>query len=89
MATGEDSMRTLKEKLDQHHQWPGRYPFKFIVKQERVAEVEALFPGETLRQRVSEKGNYVGLTLEKEMGSSEEVLEVYRRVSKVEGLLAL
>jgi putative lipoic acid-binding regulatory protein len=89
MNDQENHLGELKKKLDGHYQWPAAYPFKFIVKQEQVPEVQALFPGELFSTKPSANGKYMGMTLEKVMNSSADVLAVYERVKVVQGLMAL
>jgi uncharacterized protein len=79
----------LKKKLEAHYQWPAAYPFKFIVKEEQVATVQALFPEDCFSTKLSAQGRYTSMTLEKVMSSSDEVLAVYKKVQGVPGLLAL
>jgi putative lipoic acid-binding regulatory protein len=85
----DDKYRTLKSKLRVFHEWPGPYLFKFIVPAEKKAELEALFEGHPYRVRSSRSGRYFSLTCERQMASSEEVIEVYRRVEQIEGSYSL
>ena len=85
----DDKYRTLKSKLEVFHDWPGPYLFKFIVPQEKQEELESIFDGHPYRTRHSRNGRYVSLTCEREMRSSEDVIEVYRRVERIEGSYSL
>lgn len=81
---------SLREKLDQHYAWPSLYIFKFIVPASKQDELRRLFPRHvTATEKQSEKGNYVSLTYQMMMPSSKSVIEVYKRVSVIEGLVAL
>ena len=77
------------EKLEGTHQFPENYIFKFIVKPENQAEVEALLPGAEVRLKPSSGNKYVSVTLSKEMSSSQEVVEVYKKAYKIDGIIAL
>lgn len=79
----------FKAKLDLHYIWPCSYPFKFILKQENVAVLQNLLPQEQFILKTSAKGNYVSMTLEKEMNSSADVLAIYALVQEVPTLIAL
>ncbi|MBX7127342.1 MAG: DUF493 domain-containing protein [Cyclobacteriaceae bacterium] len=79
----------LREKLDQHYAWPAVYIFKFIVPSETKDRVIALFPRHHVRQKESGKGKYTGLTIEMMMPSTDAVLDVYRLVRDIPGLIAL
>ena len=77
------------EKLEATHEFPERYTFKFIVKPEHQGRVESLVPDADVRLKPSSGNKYVSVTLTKVMGSSEEVVEVYRQANKIEGIIAL
>lgn len=85
--TGYDAFR---EKLDQHYAWPALYTFKFIVPASRKEALRQLFPLHvTSTEKQSEKGNYVSLTYQMMMPSSEAVISVYKKVAVIEGIVAL
>ncbi|MBL7843000.1 MAG: DUF493 family protein [Cyclobacteriaceae bacterium] len=81
-----DSFRT---KLDQHHQWPSLYMFKFIVPKGKEQEVKNLFPLHTVTEKASREGNYTSITIQIMAPSSDVVIEMYQKASTVEGLIAL
>lgn len=84
------SESSFKLRLDQYYDWPCSYLFKFIAPQEKLDEVVELFADETeVRTRRSEQGNYVSVTAEVEMESSEAVVEVYRRAGEIGGVMPL
>lgn len=81
---------SFREKLDQHYAWPALYVFKFIVPATRQDELRSLFPLHvTSTEKKSGKGNYVSLTYQMMMPSSDAVIDVYKRVSVIEGIVAL
>lgn len=84
-----EDYRTLKAKLDVFETWPHTYTFKFIVPRERREELEALFTGVEYSLRPSRTGKYFSLTCVQEMPDSDAVIEVYERVSAIEGSMAL
>lgn len=63
--------------------------FKFIVPTGKENEVKQLFPNHTVTEKLSHKGNYTSITIQMMMPSSEAVIEIYVRASKVEGIVAL
>lgn len=85
----EESLRSLQVKLDEFHQWPCRFMFKFIVPQEKTDELTAFFAGKPFTTRSSKNERFVSFTAELEMPSSEEVITFYREAGKIEGLIAL
>lgn len=82
-------IESFKQKLDDHHGWPSLYMFKFIVPSGREGEVFALFPKNQLTTKASRKGNYVSVTAQVMMRSSEDVVAKYQAANKIEGVLAL
>ena len=85
----EESLRSLQAKLDECHQWPCRFMFKFIVPQEKTGELTAFFADRPFTTRPSKKGRYMSFTAELEMQSSGEVIALYREAGKIEGIIAL
>jgi hypothetical protein len=85
----QEAINSFRLKLDQHYRWPSLYMFKFIVPKNRVDEVIHLFPKHTSTRKESQQGNYVSVTLQMMMPSSEAVIAVYQKVSTIEGLIAL
>lgn len=63
--------------------------FKFIVPAGKEDDVKKLFPMHTSTEKMSEKGNYVSVTIQMMMPSSEAVIDVYNQASSIEGLIAL
>lgn len=78
----------LKIQLEQIN-WPEVYMFKFIVPSEKVDQVKPLFEEGEVSTRTSAKGNYVSVSIKLVMFSADHVLDRYRSVSHIEGLIAL
>ena len=76
-------------KLDEHYSWPALYIFKFIVPAGKETELKNLFPLHTSSDKASTQGNYVSVTFNMMMPSSDAVIEVYQKASAVQGLIAL
>jgi len=84
-----DSFKAFRDKLDQEHSWPGIYLFKFVVPRAKKAELIEEFPEESFSEKQSKSGNYISFSLKKTIHSSDEVIEMYIRAKKIEGLIAL
>jgi hypothetical protein len=82
-------VNNFRIKLDEHHSWPTVYIFKFIVPKGKETELKNLFPLHTSTDKVSTQGNYISVTFQMMMHSSDAVIEVYERVSTIEGLISL
>jgi len=80
---------SFREKLDQEHQWPCDYLFKFVVPSEKTSDFLTVFPHESFQSKKSSGGKYTSYSLRKRMNSSDEVIAIYNAASKVEGIIAL
>jgi len=80
---------SFREKLDKHYVWPSLYLFKFIVPTGKEQAVKDLFPRHTTSDKQSSQGNYTSVSVELMMPSSDAVIEVYEKASKIEGIVAL
>ncbi len=79
----------FQEKLEEAHSFPSLYMFKFIVIEQRKEEVKALFTGHELQFKPSSKGKYVSVTARVMMGSSQSVIDIYKKANEIEGIIAL
>jgi putative lipoic acid-binding regulatory protein len=87
---GPTTEASFRERLDGYYDWPCSYLFKFIVPKDQVDQVLDLFDdGVEVTTRESKRGNYVSVTAEVEMGSSEEVVGLYRRAGEIDGVMPL
>ena len=82
----------LKKELDKMS-FPSLYFFKFIVKFDvkKIAQIEALFHSETaqIRLKDSSKGTFVSISVKEIMLSSDEIIGIYIKSSKINGVIAL
>ena len=88
----DETRNRLKKTLDQVHQWPSVYMFKFIFEpeQERLDAVLALFPPEAeVLRKYSKAGKYLSLTAKEVMMSAEEVVSRYDKASEIGGVIVL
>lgn len=84
--------KNLEIKLNEQHSWPGVYMFKFIIPADnhKLALVEALFgPEAVVTTRQSSSNKFISITAKEMMISSEEVIKVYRKAAKIEGIISL
>ncbi len=75
--------------LDDQTEWPTVYTFKFIAPRPELEALKEVFGEHPVTVRASSKGNYVSVTAQMEMQSSEEVLAVYDAASEVDNVIAL
>ncbi|OEK02845.1 hypothetical protein BFP97_15525 [Roseivirga sp. 4D4] len=79
----------FKRKLDDIHDFPTLYMFKFIVTEDKKSAVKALFPSSELNYKPSSKGKYTSVTAKVMIQSSDHVIDVYKEAQKIEGIIAL
>lgn len=81
-----DKFRAL---LDETYQWPDYYEFKFIVKDADKQAVLDILVGYQIVEHPSKKGTYVSISARKLMKSSDEVIDVYVKMSPLKGVMSL
>lgn len=84
-----EKIEKYKALLDQQHDWPCEYLFKFIVPKEKRDEVLALLPDLQPSERESAEGNYISFSFNYYAPSSDLVLAIYEKAALIEGLIAL
>jgi putative lipoic acid-binding regulatory protein len=89
----EEFYTRLQEQLKGDTTWPAPYLYKFIVpgNAQKIAQIEAIFNGTNaqINTRDSSKGTYTSLPIKVVMASPEMVIEKYKQVSQVEGVISL
>jgi hypothetical protein len=82
----------LREQLNLNESWPSVYMFKFIVPADnrKIALVESKFSDEAvITQSQSSNGKYISITVKEVMLGAEAIIEKYKEMSGIEGLMAL
>ena len=82
-------LKKLKALLDENYQWPDYYEFKFIIKTSEKNAVKEKLVEFTMTETLSKNGKYTSVTARKLIKKSEEVLEIYELMSKIEGVISL
>lgn len=88
----QEALNGLKLKLENNHQFPGTYTFKFILPSDnkRIATLSSYFSAEAdIRFKDSSKGNYTSLTIREKMESAQAVIDMYQEASQIEGIISL
>ena len=81
----------LRELLA-NKEWPSLYMFKFIFEDdiETYAKIEAIFSDTAeITTNESKKGKYLSMTIRVMCMSPEEVIDKYKEVGKIKGIIAL
>lgn len=79
----------LKNLLDEQISWPNYYTFKFVIKSELKHKAIDQLEGHDVAERESRSGTYTSITSKKRFSSSEEVINVYKKMATVEGIISL
>ena len=83
----------LKEELENNSVWPTKYMYKFIVpnKEGNVEQVQSRFDNKNinLKKNYSKTGKYVSITIVTEEKNPETVINRYKAMENIEGLVAL
>lgn len=75
--------------LDEQISFPDYYQFKFVIKEEEKQPLLDLLAGHKIEQKHSKNGNYVSISSRKLFQNSDEIVAVYREVSKIKGIITL
>lgn len=78
----------FKEKLEAAGQYPMLYMFKFIVPMGGESDIAKLFPDDEVVLKPSSGGKYVSTTIQKVMGSPDEIIAIYERAAEIEGVIS-
>lgn len=82
----------LRNKLNAGGSWPQVYMFKFIVPSDnqKIALTESLFEDDAeIKLQPSSKGNYTSVTARVVMMDAEQIINIYKKASAIEGIISL
>ncbi|UOE39112.1 MULTISPECIES: DUF493 family protein [Chryseobacterium] len=92
-ASPEEFYKSLKEKLENHHDFPEDYLFKFIIPtdQSKITEIYKVFDGIkfTLSNRESKNGKYTACNINAFVLDADQVINIYQEVAKIENVILL
>lgn len=81
----------LKEKLELQD-WPELYMYKFIFKGDnrKLALIEKEFDSDAqIDLKTSSTGKYISITVKVMANSADEIIQTYKTISQIEGVLML
>jgi len=84
-----DRLTKLKLVLDETLKFPSPYLFKFIVPLHEVQNILKVLEGMEIEQKASSNGNYISVSARAVMSKSEDIIIVYEKASKVQGVISL
>lgn len=82
----------LKKKLDETQTYPSVYMFKFIMGAEhrKIAMIENLFGEDAeIYTKESDKGKYISITVKEVVMNTDEIIDIYKKASEIEGVMFL
>lgn len=79
----------FRSLLDESYQWPDYYEFKFIVKLEDKDKILAHLSECQISEKHSGKGNYISISARKLIKSTDEIVEIYKLMSGIKGVISL
>lgn len=89
----EEFYKSLKQKLEEQHNFPEDYLFKFIItsNSEKLGEILKIFDGlkYTLSNRESSGGKYTSCSINCFVLDAEQVIKLYKEAGKIEGIMML
>jgi len=88
----EEAKNRLRDRLDEVHEWPSVYMFKFVLEpsEERLNAVLGLFPAESeVLRRYSAGGKYVSVTIREVMMNADDVVARYDVATGISGVIVL
>ena len=83
----------LKLSLEETTTFPTNYMFKFIIPtdKDKFEQIDNMFNklGAVIRSKTSKNEKFTSLTILVDMNSSDEIIEKYKEVGAVEGVISL
>lgn len=83
-----DNYEGLKQKLTEQ-EFPCKYMFKFIALEDKVSELKPFFQDAEIKTKASSKGKYVSFTAVVMALTADSIIERYKSLSHIEGLISL
>lgn len=84
-----ESFENFKKTLDEHHEWPCDYTFKFIVPGSSLPELKSMLEGIPHSEKDSKTGKYTSVTVTIHAESADEIVTIYQKAATIEGLISL
>lgn len=93
MTKEDEFYKKLKSSLEETTDFPTDYMYKFIIpaSKEKFKEIEDIFnhTGAVITSKPSKTGKYNSITIMVKMKDANAIIEKYKDVAKVEGVISL
>ncbi|MFW5487874.1 MAG: DUF493 family protein [Desulfovibrio sp.] len=84
-----DPFDRLHQTLEEHHEFPCEYVFKFIVPQAQCQSLNDILAKFEISKRESKNGKYVSFTARASMDCAADIIAVYREGSEIPGCICM
>lgn len=89
----EEFYKKLKINLEENHQFPENYLYKFILPNdsEKLTGIYQVFDGleYSISTKESGKGNYISCSISCFVLDAQQVINIYQKVGEIEGVIML
>lgn len=89
----EEFYKKLREQLADTSKWPSDYLYKFIVKSDtdKIDQIHKIFDntGAVIESKKSKKGKYTSVSITVNLKNPDAVIEKYKEVGEIEGVISL
>ncbi|HET8735562.1 MAG TPA: DUF493 family protein [Pricia sp.] len=89
----EEFYERLREQLAESTTWPSDYLYKFIIESdpEKIDQIHRIFDntGAVIELKQSKKGKYTSVSITVNLNNPDEVIEKYKEVGEVDGVISL
>ncbi|APA65758.1 DUF493 family protein [Maribacter sp. 1_2014MBL_MicDiv] len=89
----EEFYKKLREQLTETSKWPSNYLYKFIVETAtgKIDQIEAIFDnmGAVINLKKSKNGKYTSVSITVNLNGPDQVIEKYKEVGKIGGVISL
>ncbi|SMF66638.1 DUF493 family protein [Pseudobacteriovorax antillogorgiicola] len=79
----------FRDRLEEGYDWPASYTFKFVVPKDKKGSLLSLAPMGEISEKLSSTGKYVSVTIKSMMETPDHVVDAYKRVSAIKGVISL
>lgn len=91
--TAEDFYTNLKPQLEEHHNFPEHYLYKFIIEnnEEKLSEIYKVFDNLEYSITTKESSNkkYISCSISCFVLDADQVIRIYKEVAKIDGVIML
>jgi putative lipoic acid-binding regulatory protein len=89
----EEFYKRLREQLAESTTWPSDYLYKFIIESDsdKIGQIHKIFDntGAVIELKQSKKGKYTSVSITVNLKDPDAVIEKYKQVGEVEGVISL